>query len=85
MSTLLLSTDKQFLIEKLPHFRTINLAAHSKLMIIATFGQKGLINLKYFVCKDSQTSADYKLREKSQFILPELFLKALHLVHLSFL
>lgn len=53
-----------FLIEKLPHFRMINLAAHSKLMVIVTFGQKPLINHKYFVCKDSQTSADYEAGKK---------------------
>lgn len=42
----------------------INLAAHSKLMVIVTFGQKPLINHKYFVCKDSQTSADYEAGKK---------------------
>lgn len=53
-------------------------------MVIVTFGQKGLINHKYFVCKDSQTSADYKVGEKKSVYVVEIILKALHLVYLPF-
>lgn len=52
-------------------------------MVIVTFGQKGLINHKYFVCKDSQTSADYKVGGKKVYVF-EIILKALHLVYLPF-
>lgn len=56
---LLLSVDQQFLIEKLLHYSTINLASQSKSMIIVTFGQKCLIKCNYFVYGDAHTFADY--------------------------
>jgi len=82
---LLLSIDQQFLIEKLPHYRKINLAAQSKSMIIVTFGQECLITHKIIMFKNAQTFADCGEQEKSKCILPRLFLKALSSVHLPFL
>lgn len=63
---LLLSVDQQFLIEKLPCYKTINLAAQSKSVVIVTFRQKCLIKCNYFVCGDAPTFADYEEQRKKK-------------------